>query len=163
MACITERMKGSCSLPSQTILDAVARVTARRPKTVLDHILRYGSVSTDELTTLYGYGHAPRAARDVRELSIPLKTEMRTDSHGRRMAHYMFDDDEDIVLMTCWLAKHGPEGRKWSIIWRVLLHGHGLMSLSFPFESASTNAKRKAIQSSSRLGRLELLVTSGQR
>lgn len=69
-------------MPSQRILDAIAKVTARRPKTVLDHILQHGSVSTDELQTLYGYDHAPRAARDVRELGIPLKTEMRTDPNG---------------------------------------------------------------------------------
>jgi len=84
-------------VPSQRILDAIAKVTARRPKTVLDHILQHGSVSTDELQTLYGYDHAPRAARDVRELGIPLKTEMRTDPNGRRMAYYMLADDADLT------------------------------------------------------------------
>lgn len=84
-------------MPIQRMLDAINAVAARRPRTVLQHILEHGSVSTDELTTLYGYDHAPRAARDVRELGIPLKTEMRTDpATGRRMAHYMLGDEDDL-------------------------------------------------------------------
>ena len=45
----------------------VRAITDKRPKSVIDHILEHGSVTTEELTNLYGYSHAPRAARDVRE------------------------------------------------------------------------------------------------
>ena len=41
-------------------------ITAKRPKAVIDHILKHGHVNTDELKALYDYNHGPRAARDVR-------------------------------------------------------------------------------------------------
>ena len=49
-------------------------VTAKRAKTVIDHILKHGHITTEELKNLYGYDHPPRAARDVREQGIPLET-----------------------------------------------------------------------------------------
>ena len=42
-------------------------ITDKRPKTVIDHILKHGHITTDELKVQYGYNHPPRAARDVRE------------------------------------------------------------------------------------------------
>lgn len=80
--------------PSAALLDAIDRVTAKRPRTVLDHILRHGYVTTAELKELYGYNHPPRAARDVREHGIPLTTTWVTGSDGRRMAAYRFSSDE---------------------------------------------------------------------
>ena len=53
-------------------LDLVRSVQARRPKTVIDHILQHGFVTTEELRDLYGYNHPPRGARDVRELGLSL-------------------------------------------------------------------------------------------
>ena len=49
-------------------------VSAKRPKTVIDHILKYGFITTEDLKEKYGYNHPPRAARDVREQGIPLNT-----------------------------------------------------------------------------------------
>lgn len=69
-------------------LDAV---TAKRPKTVIQQILKKGYVTTEELKNL-GYEHAPRAARDVRELGIPLETFRVKDSNGRPIAAYRFGD-----------------------------------------------------------------------
>lgn len=69
-------------------LDAV---TAKRPKTVIQQILRNGYVTTEELKNP-GYEHAPRAARDVRELGIPLETFRVKDSNGRRIAAYRLGD-----------------------------------------------------------------------
>ena len=34
-------------------------VTAKRARTVIDHILAHGQVSTEELRELYGYEHGP--------------------------------------------------------------------------------------------------------
>ncbi|MEH2308896.1 HNH endonuclease [Nostoc sp.] len=67
-------------------------VTAKRPKAVLDHILQYGFVTTEELKQRYGYNHPPRAARDVREHGIPLETFRVTGTDGRRIAAYKFGD-----------------------------------------------------------------------
>ncbi len=57
-------------LPKEFI-DLCHSVTAKRPKTVVDHILEHGSITTEELKEKYGYNHPPRAARDVREHGIP--------------------------------------------------------------------------------------------
>ena len=66
-------------------------VTKKRPKTVIDHILKHGFVTTEELKQM-GYEHAPRAARDVREQGIPLETFWVKDSNGRNIAAYRFGD-----------------------------------------------------------------------
>jgi hypothetical protein len=73
-------------------LSLVKSINNKRAKTVIDHIMKYGSITTDEIKTKYGYDHPPRAARDVRELGIPLETEtIRTDD-GRNIARYKFGD-----------------------------------------------------------------------
>lgn len=75
----------------KAFLDRLNAVTAKRPRTVIQHILQYGFVTTEELKNL-GYEHAPRAARDVRELGIPLETFWTKDSNGRRIGAYRFGD-----------------------------------------------------------------------
>ena len=75
----------------KTFLTKLNAVTAKRPKTVIQHILKHGFVTTEELKSL-GYEHAPRAARDVRELGIPLETFWTKDSSGRRIGAYRFGD-----------------------------------------------------------------------
>jgi hypothetical protein len=55
-------------------LDLLDSVKSKRPKTVILHILKHGFITTEELQKNYGYKHAPRAARDVRERGIPLMT-----------------------------------------------------------------------------------------
>lgn len=67
-------------------------VTAKRPKTVIDHILTHGQVTTEELKEKYGYNHPPRAVRDVREHGISLETFRVTGSDGRKIAAYRFGD-----------------------------------------------------------------------
>ncbi|MBE2240568.1 MAG: HNH endonuclease [Caldilineaceae bacterium] len=79
--------------PSDLPEDFVARckaVTAKRPRTVIDHILVHGFVTTEELKEKYGYNHPPRAARDVREQGIPLETFRVTGSDGRKIGAYRF-------------------------------------------------------------------------
>ena len=71
-------------------------VTAKRARTVIDHILEHGSITSEELRDVYGYGHPPRAARDVREAGVPLDTFYVTGSDGRRIAAYRFGDPSDI-------------------------------------------------------------------
>ncbi|MDR0529392.1 MAG: hypothetical protein LBG69_07290 [Zoogloeaceae bacterium] len=76
----------------RALLDLCASVQGKRPKTVIDHILKYGQVTTDELKNLYGYNHPPRAARDVREKGVPLETFRVTGSDGRKIAAYRFGE-----------------------------------------------------------------------
>lgn len=71
----------------------IKSVTAKRPKTVIDHILKFGHISTEDLREQYGYNHPPRAARDVRELGIPLETFKVTGSDGRTIGAYRFNTD----------------------------------------------------------------------
>lgn len=74
----------------QEILDAV---TNKRARFVIDTILKKGFCSTEDLKN-GGYEHAPRAARDVRELGIPLDTFKVKDSNGKSIAAYKFGDWE---------------------------------------------------------------------
>ena len=73
-------------------LELCASVTGKRPKTVIDHILKHGHITTEELKNKYGYDHPPRAARDVRELGIQLETFRVEAANGRKIAAYRFSD-----------------------------------------------------------------------
>lgn len=59
---------------------------------MIDHILKNGFITTADLEKKYGYNHPPRAARDVREAGIPLKTFRVKDKTGRSIAAYKFGD-----------------------------------------------------------------------
>ena len=72
------------------VLDAV---TNKRARFVIDTILKKGFCSTEDLKN-GGYEHAPRAARDVRELGIPLDTFKIKNSSGKTIAAYKFGDWE---------------------------------------------------------------------
>lgn len=86
----------------QRILDLCKTVTAKRPKTVIDYIIKHGFVTTEDLQNL-GYDHPPRAARDVRENGIPLETfKVKSERTGRVIGAYRFADPEQI--------KHGRIG-----------------------------------------------------
>ena len=69
-------------------------VTAKRPKTVIDHILEHDFITTEELRERYGYNHPPRAARDVREQGIPLETFRFEGADGRKIGAYRFGPPE---------------------------------------------------------------------
>ena len=77
---------------SKELLERIAAVTNKRAKIVVDHIVKNGAITTDELKEI-GYKHPPRAARDVRELGINLKTTMVKDSSGKRIGAYSFDTE----------------------------------------------------------------------
>ncbi|HLB12215.1 MAG TPA: HNH endonuclease [Dehalococcoidia bacterium] len=73
-------------------LERLRAVTSKRPRTVIEHIVTHGFITTEELETLYGYKHPPRAARDVREQGIPLETFRVKNTEGRTIAAYRFAD-----------------------------------------------------------------------
>lgn len=89
------------SLPDE-FLAFLKTVTAKRPKTVIDHILKHGHITTEELKETYGYNHPPRAVRDVREQGIPLETFTVKDGSGRSIAAYKFGDPSSVTK-----GKHG--------------------------------------------------------
>jgi len=79
---------------SEKFLKLCRKVTAKRPKTVIEHIIKYGQITTEELREKYGYNHPPRAVRDVREHGIPIETFRVTGSDGRKIAAYRFGDPD---------------------------------------------------------------------
>lgn len=78
----------------QEFLNLLYSVKAKRPKTVIEHILQYGYVTSEELKDTYGYNHPPRAIRDVRELGIPVITYRIKDGDGKSIAAYKFGNPE---------------------------------------------------------------------
>ncbi len=79
------------SLP-RAFLKIARSITNKRARIVIEHILKHGFVTTEELENTYGYNHPPRAARDVREAGIPLETFRVKDKDGRNIAAYRFGD-----------------------------------------------------------------------
>lgn len=73
-------------------LKLLKSVEAKRAKTVIDHILEHGQITTEELKDTYGYNHPPRAIRDVREQGIPIIMFRVTGTDGRKIAAYKFGD-----------------------------------------------------------------------
>ena len=67
-------------------------VTAKRPKTVIDHILKHGFITIQELKDTYGYNHPPRAVRDVKEHGIPIEMFRVEGNDGRKIAAYRLGD-----------------------------------------------------------------------
>jgi 5-methylcytosine-specific restriction endonuclease McrA len=73
-------------------LEQIALITNKRAKIVIEHIIKHGFITTEDLETTYGYNHPPRAARDVREAGIPLKTFKVKSKEGKSIAAYQFGD-----------------------------------------------------------------------
>jgi len=84
------------NLPPE-FLERLAAVKKKRARTVIDHILKYGSITTDDLKTRYGYDHPPRAIRDVKDEGIPLeKFSVKSPTTNRVIAAYRFGDPSDL-------------------------------------------------------------------
>lgn len=77
-------------------LELLNSVTAKRPRTVIQHILEHDFITTEELKNIYGYDHPPRAIRDVREYGIPIITYRVTGANGKSIAAYKFGNPEEI-------------------------------------------------------------------
>jgi|ERR1035437_4746807 hypothetical protein len=80
----------------------IAAVTAKRARTVLDHLLKHGRITTAELKNDYGYNHPPRAIGDVRDHGIPIRVKREAGPDGRSMAVYVIDETAAVDA-----AKHG--------------------------------------------------------
>lgn len=73
-------------------LNRLKSVKAKRPATIIAHILKHGSINSEEIKEIYGYNHPPRAIRDVREQGIPIETFRVKGKDGRNIAAYRFGD-----------------------------------------------------------------------
>lgn len=82
---------------SEEFLENLNSIKNKRARAVIEHILTYGSVSTEELKEIYGYNHPPRAAKDVRDEGIPLVTYRIKGTDGRSIAAYRFGDPTAVV------------------------------------------------------------------
>ena len=91
-------------------------IKAKRPKTVIEHILKRGMITTKELKDIYGYDHPPRAARDVREQGIPLQTIKVKDANGKSIAAYVFGDLSKITKGKLGGRKVFPKSLKKSLL-----------------------------------------------
>jgi len=80
----------------KALLRLLALVQGKRARIVVDHILKHGFITTEELEIQYGYKHPPRAIRDVREQGIPLETFNVKNSEGRTIAAYRFAKLSDV-------------------------------------------------------------------
>lgn len=80
----------------QPFIDKLNSVINKRPATVIQHILKYGFITTKELKDMYGYNHPPRAIRDVREQGIPIETYRIKGEDGRSIAAYRFGNPEEM-------------------------------------------------------------------
>jgi len=77
-------------------LDRLNSVEAKRPRTVIQHILKHGFITSEELKDLFGYDHPPRAVRDVREYGIPIITYKVKGKNGHSIAAYKFGDPSEL-------------------------------------------------------------------
>ncbi len=72
-------------------------ILAKRARTVIDHILKHGIITNEDLSNTYGYDHPPRAIRDVREHGIPLVThKLSSPKTERKIGAYTFDNISQI-------------------------------------------------------------------
>ena len=55
--------------------------------------MEHGFITTDDLQTKYGYTHAPRAARDVKDAGVPIEMfKVKSEISGRQIGAYKFGD-----------------------------------------------------------------------
>jgi hypothetical protein len=79
-------------------LGHIKSITNKRAKIVIDHIIKHGFITTEDLENTYGYSHPPRAARDVREAGVPLDTFKVKSKSGKSIAAYKFGDISKLQL-----------------------------------------------------------------
>jgi len=80
---------------SKDFLDLLNSVEEKRPRTVIQHILKHGYITSQELKDEYGYNHPPRAVRDVRERGIPIETYRIESTDRRKIAAYRFGNPDE--------------------------------------------------------------------
>jgi hypothetical protein len=81
---------------SAAFLARLAAVKDKRPKTVIDHLLKHGSITTEQLRTIYKYADPRRAIQDVRDQGIPIVRSKVKGADGRSIGAYRLGDPSAI-------------------------------------------------------------------
>jgi hypothetical protein len=77
---------------SEEFLSLLRSVKGKRARIVVEHILAHDHITTEDLETIYGYKHPPRAIRDVRDQGVALETFAVKNAQGRTIAAYRFGE-----------------------------------------------------------------------
>jgi hypothetical protein len=77
------------------VIEKAKAVTGKRARLVVEHILKHGSITTEDLERI-GYKHPPRGAQDVKDQGVPLEGFWTKNSSGRRIKGYTFGGAEGI-------------------------------------------------------------------
>lgn len=89
----TLRCMASPEVP-KAILDRIPTVTNKRARRLLELIVEHGEVTTEQLTSEYGYNHPPRAKKDATDLGFPIVSRTVKSSDGtRNISAYRLDPD----------------------------------------------------------------------
>lgn len=121
-------MPGRLSKAARAALDAV---TGKRARIVVEHILKHGSITTDDLKEKYGYDHPPRAIKDVSDQGIPLVKAIVRKADGKRMAEYRFGDLDNITAGRVGGRANFPKAFKAAL---VAAYGSRCCLCNAPFE-----------------------------
>ncbi|MCU0479740.1 MAG: HNH endonuclease [Anaerolineae bacterium] len=105
----------------QAFLNFLAQIKGKRSQIVVQHILKHGFITTEDLEATYGYKHPPRAIRDVREQGVPIESFRVKDSQNRDIAAYRFGDIQNINK-----TKFGGRKSFKKITKQQLIEKHGL-------------------------------------
>ncbi len=93
------------------ILAQIQKVTSKRPLAVINHIMKFGQVTTEELREHYGYDHPPRARMDVLEWGVPLETFRVPNKAGtKKIGAYKFGDPAKVEI--CKTGGRQPFSKK---------------------------------------------------
>jgi len=87
--------------PEKTLPPAFVKfcksVTAKRARIVINHILKHGIITNEDLSDIYGYAHPPRALQDVKENGIPLlRHSVVSEKNGRQIGAYTFGNFDNV-------------------------------------------------------------------
>ena len=85
-----EQLRRIAKMPAD-FKDFLESVDGKRAHAVIDRILDKGYCTTEYLQSI-GYEHPPRAARDVRERGVNLKTRKYRSENGRVLGLYVLGD-----------------------------------------------------------------------
>jgi hypothetical protein len=80
---------------SKELLQRIEAVSNKRPRFVLDSIVKNGIVTTEEINHA-GYEHPPRAVRDARELGFSIQTIKVKHTNGRSIAAYVLSETASV-------------------------------------------------------------------
>jgi hypothetical protein len=86
----SELSHDSSRIPPE-FLNLLEAVTGKRPRTVVEHILKYGYITTEDLREQYGYDDPRRAIQDARDQGIPIISYRVQSSTGKSIAAYKFN------------------------------------------------------------------------